>query len=122
MVTHAVLVLDEPDIWGSLPLELPYLYDGPFPILLSPPENITVFNILMGTDIFSHCLHRFQPARLTGGFLESEGFVVYFYAGGDRVRKVGYIVWRKKSFVVDHLGFKTLCFCQYLIGGICGQK
>ena len=47
----------------------------------------------MGTHIFTNFLHKFQPFRLTGGFIESEGLITTFYIRVQRVGEVGGIVW-----------------------------
>ena len=61
--------------------------------------------------LLNHCLHKVQPLRLTGGFLEGEGIITCLYFGRKSVSEVGNIVWRGLVYfvMVDKLGRKTLC-------------
>ena len=75
MSTRAGFLLDDPSIWVSITIGGKYLHDGILPIQFSSPDQVSLLVILMRTDIFSNSLYKFQPIRLTGGFLEREGII-----------------------------------------------
>ena len=43
----------------------------------------------MSTYFLPCCLHKFQPVRLTGGFLEGEGVISFFYVDTMGVLQLG---------------------------------
>ena len=60
----------------------------------------------MFNNILYYKLHKVQPFRLNGAFLEGEGAVTCLYVGGQGVIKVGNILWIGLGYLsmVDQLG------------------
>ena len=74
----------------------------------------------MSTHVLPHFLHKLYPVRLTNGFLESEGIIYLIYVRSQGISEVGEILWIELGplFMVDHLGYKTICFWN---NGLCGR-
>ena len=107
--------------YGSLFLLKNHIYllvFFPFNSLLL--SSVQCLSFYLGNYFLPRCFQKFQPARLTGGFLEGEGVIYFFYVWDQGVSKVGDIVWRGLGsfFMMYQIGWKTCCFWK---NGVCGR-
>ena len=74
--------------------------------------------IFIFTYFLPNHLHKVQPVRLTGGFLEGEDIITCLYIGIQGVSEVEGILWRRLGsfFMVKELGCKYCCFWENGLG------